>query len=175
MESLVRDRDHCCLKERANVVFSRTICSVPQREKSLAMDKEHCLLVKFTDWCNQISFFTIQIEKKHIVHQCTFYIHLLMHHAEDDGIVEVEVLTPMPSSSIDAPHKCMTKTIMLSSSVDAARWQWNSSSRLFFIKHVQSMTGTILPSSPVNATRRWLCCWWIEPACLWLVIDARRI
>ena len=44
-----------------------------------------------------------------------------MHHAEDDGIVEVEVLTTMPSSPVDAPHKCLTKTIMLSSSVDAAR------------------------------------------------------
>ena len=56
-----------------------------------------------------------------------------MHHAEDDGIVEVEVLTPMPSSPVDAPHKCITKTIMLSSSVDAARWQWKSSSRLFLL------------------------------------------
>ena len=44
-----------------------------------------------------------------------------MHHAEDDGIVEVEVLTTMPSSPVDAPHKSMTKTIMLNSSVGAAR------------------------------------------------------
>ena len=44
-----------------------------------------------------------------------------MHHANEDGIVELEVLTPMPSSPVDAPHKGMTKTIMLSSSVDAAR------------------------------------------------------
>ena len=44
-----------------------------------------------------------------------------MHHPNEDGIVELEVLTPMPSSPVDAPHKCMTKTIMLSSSVDAAR------------------------------------------------------